>query len=1066
MRKALSIFLCMAMLLSFCTVAGYAIDSDSKILLTADTEIVKGGKYCINTVQELEALAKIVNEKKNQCEDVTFYLGNDIVVNDGVFSMSDDGEVLYNNKPIEQAENLVALESIGTGKSFKGFFDGKGFTVSGLYLNGLFNKCSSARISNLKIVNSYVTSSGILGSGFTMSCRISKCYVEGIVCSASREVGLVAGSFNGAGIRDCNAKGYVKGDANVGGFAGRMRNCEAEEVLCDVQITANSTAGGFAGMISGDNTVLERCVAIGSVDCKDGKAGQFASSVNAYVYDDVKALNICYAAVKSEDRPLKFCSELTGDADGVNQCYYMSEKQGEDNFKTFTEAQMKSKDFVDVLNDELIKQCEKDNIYWGYYGVYFVGNDGEFPIPYGLHHSGIGMPSHCFGDWMLYSPTGESRACSYYACDETERRTHYHTWGEYTYNNDAKKDVDGTKTAHCTKEGCTATDTVLDSEHLRLNAISLSETTAFEKGKLYTIGNFEEWKIFSELCKQDTTGITFALINDIKMSPYMKPIEKFSGTLDGMNHKLSRVFVNGIGDDFIGIFAQCDGAVIKNITVSSGNVFDDSANGEAMGMVCAKATDTKFTDCTVNSMVSGTSKDTGGLVGYAENCEIIGCRNLWMITGLGGYTGGLIGRATNCTISECYNSGKVYGDYDGVVAGGLVGKLDKCKVSYCYSIGEVYGDIYGGGFAGEIYPTKEDNTIKCCYAAGEVKGKNCGQFCGYYSIDNIFALSMCLFVGNDVSQADSNGAIDSAYKEYFASLRDDDIGYEIWTGKDLGIDAKSQKEIRKINNSYYEEYFVGEDSSNYGFMQLRRFHTEHVWGEYKLNANGQLVAECRCEGCRYTKTKEHIHEFRDYIVNEDKLTETAVCACGEKDTRPHTHVFGDYTYNNDADCEKNGTMTAVCTGKNCGVTDTVDDPNHKASGHNFGDYVLDGNGLTETAHCNNSGCEKTETIEHVHSWGEYVYNNDAECVKDGTMTAHCTKEGCKATDTVKDPNHKATGHSFGEWKSNGDAKFFKNGTESRACEHCGLTQTRVAERSAKIIVIFDKVVDFIFGLFK
>ena len=549
------------------------------------------------------------------------------------------------------------------------------------------------------------------------------------------------------------------------------------------------------------------------------------------------------------------------------------------------------------------------------------------------------------------------------------------------------------------------------------------------------------------------------------MSPHIKPIEKFSGTLDGMNHKLSRVFVNGIGHDFIGIFAQCDGAEIKNITVRSGNVFDDSDNGEAMGMVCAKATDTKFTDCTVNGMVSGTSKYTGGLVGYAENCEIVGCRNLWIISGLGGYTGGLIGRATNCTISECYNSGKVYGDYDGVVAGGLVGKLDKCKVSYCYSIGEVYGDIYGG-FAGEIYPTKEDNTIKCCYAAGEVKGKNCGQFCGYYSIDNIFALSMCLFVGDDVSQADSNGAIDSAYKEYFASLRDDDIGYEIWTGKDLGIDAKSQKEIRKINNSYYEEYFVGEDSSNYGFMQLRRFHTEHVWGEYKLNANGQLVAECRCEGCRYTKTKEHIHEFRDYIVNEDKQTETAVCACGEKDTRPHTHVFGDYTYNNDADCEKNGTMTAVCTGKNCGVKDTVNDPNHKASGHNFGDYVLDENGLTETAHCKNSGCEKTETIEHVHSWGEYVYNNDAECEKDGTMTAHCTKEGCKATDTVKDPNHKATGHSFGEWKSNGDAKFFKNGTESRVCEHCGITQTRVAERSAKIIVIFDKVVDFIFGLFK
>ena len=126
MRKALSIFMCVAMLLSLCTVAGYAIDTDSKILLTADTEIVKGGKYCISTVQELEALAKIVNEKKNQCEDATFYLGNDIVVNDGVFSMSDDGEVLYNNKPIEQAENLVALESIGTARALRDSLTEKG----------------------------------------------------------------------------------------------------------------------------------------------------------------------------------------------------------------------------------------------------------------------------------------------------------------------------------------------------------------------------------------------------------------------------------------------------------------------------------------------------------------------------------------------------------------------------------------------------------------------------------------------------------------------------------------------------------------------------------------------------------------------------------------------------------------------------------------------------------------------------------------------------------------------------------------------------------------------------
>ena len=947
----------------------YSVDAVANNSLTADTEIVKGGRYCISTVMELEALAKIVNEEKNRCVGATFYLGNDIIINDGVFSMSEDGAVLYNNKPVEQAENLIGLESIGTGMGFAGFFDGNGHTISGLYSNGLFNKCSSARISNLKIINSYVTSSGILGSSFSSSCRINKCYVEGIVCSDAREVGLFAGSLTGAKIQDCFAKGYVKGNANVGGLAGRMINCEAEEVLCDVQVVANSTAGGFAGVVLKDNTVFERCAAIGSVDCKDDKVGQFASSIDLFCFDDgynvTKTLNICYAAVKTKHEA-GFCYSFTGDTEGVNQCYYMSEKQGENSFKTFTEAQMKSTDFVDVLNADLIKQCKENNIYWGYYGVYFVGNDGGFPIPYGVHSFSIGMPGHSFGDWEMYCPTGESRACSYYACDKIERRTHYHTWSEYTYNNDAASDADGTKTAHCTKDGCTATDTIADFEHLRLNVISLSETTELEKGKLYTINNYEEWKIFSEICKQDTTGIEFALIDDIEFdSGYnMKSIEKFSGIFDGQNNTIKGVADNS-GLKLVSIFAECDGAQIRNINLLGGNIYDASVSDEATGGLCAKATNTKFTNCTVNNTVGGSNQYMGGLVGYAENCEIVGCRNLGIISGSAQYVGGLVGRAANCTISECYNSGKVKGDN----AGGFVGRLDKCRVSNCYSIGEVDGNTYSGGFAGEIYPTKEDNTIKCCYAAGNVTGENIGQFCGYYSIDNIFTLSMCLFVGNDISQADSSGAIDYAYKKYVESLRDDDINYEIWTGKSLGIDAVVKEDLKKIYNSYYAECFVGgAGESNDGLMQLRRFHTEHIWGEYKLK-NNQMVAECLCEGCRYIDSKEHIHNFQNYIVNEDKQTETGVCECGETHTRPHTHVFGDYTYNKDADCEKNGTITAVCTGKSCGVTDTVNDPNHKATGHNFSDWKSNGDAKlfangTETRFCH---CGYSETREKARS---------------------------------------------------------------------------------------------------
>lgn len=1262
-KAFLSIVLCIILAFGSFSVAGYAANAVSENLLTADTEIVKGERYCISTVKELEALAKIVNEDKNRCEGAIFYLGNDITVNDGTFSVS-DGEVFYNDVPVEQAESLAAIESIGTGLGFAGTFDGNGYTISGLYLNGLFNKCSSARISNLKIINSYVTSGGILGSSFSSSCRINNCYVEGIVCSDAREVGLFAGSLAGAIIRDCHAKGYVKGNANVGGFAGRMLNCEADNVLCDVQVEANSTVGGFAGIISGDNTVLEKCAVVGSVDCKDEKAGQFASSIELYCFDDgynvTKTLNICYAAVKTNYKA-EFCNSFTGDTEGVNQCYYMSEEQDENGFETFTEAQMKTTDFVDVLNKEPIEKCNDKNVEWGYYGIYYVGIDGEFPIPYGVHYSAVGVSGHDFSAWELYNSTGESRTCTYHACEKKEQRSHYHTWGEYVDNADASENTDGTKTAHCTKEGCTATDTVTDYDNLRMNRTFVKSDLVLQKGWLYMISNLEEWKIFIELCKQDTTGIEFAIVEDIDAdSRYdMEPIEKFSGILDGQNHSLICFANKREKCNLAGIFASCDGAEFKNLTVLGCVLSDASASGEATGGLCAKAVNTKFTNCTIKSMINGTNESMGGLVGYAENCEIVGCRNLTLVSGIAKYTGGLVGQAKNCTISECYNSGTV----NGVNVGGLVGKLENCKVSYCYNIGLVSGDIYTGGFAGMIYPTKEDNTIKCCYAAGELIGENVGSFCGYYSIDNIFALSMCSFVGNDISQADSSGAIDYAYKKYVESLRDDDINYEIWTGKSLGIDAVVKENLKKINNSYYAKYFVGgAGESNDGLMQLRRFHTEHVWGEYKLKDN-QMVAECLCDGCRYTDTKAHVHKYENYVLNEDKLTETGTCICGATGTRPHSHVFDPYIYNNDADCVTNGTMTAVCQTKGCGatdtepdprhyatghkfvdyvlsedgltetahcqnkgcnetntvehkhawgeyiynndadcetngtmtancsrvgckVTDTLADPEHKATGHSFGEYVLDKNGSTETAHCQNEGCNKTDTVEHKHTWGAYIYNGDVTCEKDGTMTRHCTKSGCTATDTITDPNnkatghvwgnytldedgltetarcynrgcnktntiehkhlwggysyngdvtceengtktahcvtagckatdtqtdywhkatghnfgeyiynndadcendgtktrhcmnagcektetvvdseHKATGHSFGKWKSNGDAKLFANGTESRAC-HCGLTETRVAERSAKIVVFFDKVYAFVVSLFK
>ena len=115
--------------------------------------------------------------------------------------------------------------------------------------------------------------------------------------------------------------------------------------------------------------------------------------------------------------------------------------------------------------------------------------------------------------------------------------------------------------------------------------------------------------------------------------------------------------------------------------------------------------------------------------------------------------------------------------------------------------------------------------------------------------------------------------------------------------------------------------------------------------------------------------------------------------------------------------------------------------------HEFSNYVYNNdatclNDGTETAKC--VGCEKTDTREKTgtkkpHSFINYVSNGDATCTADGTETAKC--ENCHFTDTRTEKGSKKQ-HVFKSYVSNGDATCTANGTETAKCETCEKTDTR------------------------
>ncbi len=155
-------------------------------------------------------------------------------------------------------------------------------------------------------------------------------------------------------------------------------------------------------------------------------------------------------------------------------------------------------------------------------------------------------------------------------------------------------------------------------------------------------------------------------------------------------------------------------------------------------------------------------------------------------------------------------------------------------------------------------------------------------------------------------------------------------------------------------------------------------------------------------------TQAHTHSYTATVTKQPTCTAEGVktfrCSCGDSYTETISaagHIFGAYVYNNDATEAADGTETAACT--ICGAKDTRTAAGTKiAHVHNYTAAVTKAATCAEegvktyTCSCGSSYTEAVPVI--AHSFGEYVYNDDATTEKDGTKTATCSV--CSKTDTV------------------------------------------------------------------
>ena len=233
--------------------------------------------YQIGTAAELYWFAGLVNgtlEGVEKNASANAILTTDIIVNNGVLDA---------NKNLVSESDFIEWTPVGTSSddAYTGTFDGKGYTISGLYFDhpdadyyvGLFG-CIGAdgKISNVGVLDSYfqfgAQGGGVCGvnHGELQNCSNSSTVIgnkykgTGGVCGDNGDINIKGT------VRNCKNTGSVRGSAPLGGVCGNnygtIKNCFNEG-----SVSVTVTSGGVGG-VCGINCVygtIESCYNTGSV---------------------------------------------------------------------------------------------------------------------------------------------------------------------------------------------------------------------------------------------------------------------------------------------------------------------------------------------------------------------------------------------------------------------------------------------------------------------------------------------------------------------------------------------------------------------------------------------------------------------------------------------------------------------------------------------------------------------------------------------------------------------------------------------------------------------------------
>lgn len=214
----------------------------------------------------------------------------------------------------------------------------------------------------------------------------------------------------------------------------------------------------------------------------------------------------------------------------------------------------------------------------------------------------------------------------------------------------------------------------------------------------------------------DCTGVSFSTMGF------------FAGTLDGQNHTVTGLSINGSG-----IFSDTNtGAVIKNLWLTNGSVTGSAYTGSIVGITDG----TTLLDNVHSSLGINGGVYTGGLVGMSDGGTLTVNQSSYTgtLTTSGSYSGGLVGEYSTgtLTITNSYVRGSISGQtYTGVLVGDTSDLSLTISKSYGAANYNVAGKLAQGGLVGGFFDGTVSNSFGANTFTGTPGGSTVGSLFGY-----------------------------------------------------------------------------------------------------------------------------------------------------------------------------------------------------------------------------------------------------------------------------------------------------------------------------------------------